>query len=119
MAKPATFWNEETSQAAIYGTDYSASLGFKHTFTTSSSQAVISTAGAYILTSDQNVCCIAGADPTATVPTTQAGSVAGTFTLTANVPKAVSLSAGKLAVIAVSTAGTLLIDGPVKRGDYD
>ena len=119
MAKPATFWNEETSQAAIYGTDYSTSKAFKHAFTTSSSQATIGLDGAYLLTSDQDVFCLAGTDPTAAIATTQNNAAAGTFSVRANQPKVISLTAGKLAVIAVSNSGTMYIDGPIIRGDYD
>lgn len=119
MTKPATFWNEETSQAAIYGTDYSKSQSFEFAFTTSSLQATIDTAGAYQLCSDQNIYCLAGTNPTATVPTTQGGSPAGTFSVRADQPLTISLPAGKLAVIGVSASGTLTINGPIIRGDYD
>jgi hypothetical protein len=110
MTKPATFWNETTTQSAIYGTDYSTSQSFDASFTTSSSQITIAVAGAYQLCSDQNIYCVAGTNPTATVPTTQAGSPAGTFSVRADQPLTISLSAGKLAVIGVSASGTLTVN---------
>lgn len=124
MTKPATFWNETTSQAAIYGTDYSSSKPVKLTVNASGGSLSTSTAtlvvGAYTFLSTCNAYCVMG-EALVAPDGTQGTGTTGSFVLPAGTPVTISVqTASKVSVISIDTnTGVFIATGPILRGDYD